>query len=204
MTTLSPYLPEVGFEEVTNPNRFHCQSKVATRFRSGRILLAGDAAHLCTPTQGHGMNTGLQDAYNLAWKLALVCTGAASTDLLDSYEAERRPVAQPIVASGDEIERVQTLSDPVGVCATRRSGPPSPIRWSGAREPSWRLNSISTMAPLRSGSTMTMIGPRQGNAFWTRSAFMTMVNPIASCTNWLIAWATPASSSAARQRRQAS
>jgi hypothetical protein len=94
------------------PTRFHCQSKVATRLHSGRILLAGDVAHLRTPTRGHGMNTGLQDAYNLAWKLALVCTGAACADLLDSYEAERRPVAQAIVASGDEIERAQTLSDP--------------------------------------------------------------------------------------------
>jgi hypothetical protein len=64
------------------------------------------------PPHGHGINTGLQDAYNLAWKLALVCTGAASADLLDSHQAERRPVAQAIVASGDEIERAQTLSDP--------------------------------------------------------------------------------------------
>jgi hypothetical protein len=58
------------------------------------------------------MNAGLQDAYNLAWKLALMCTGASCADLLDSYEAERCPVAQAIVTSGDEIERAQTLSDP--------------------------------------------------------------------------------------------
>ena len=70
-------MPAVGFDDVANPTRFHCHTKVATRFRSGRVLLAGDAAHVCSPLQGHGMNTGLQDAFNLAWKLALVCQGHA-------------------------------------------------------------------------------------------------------------------------------
>jgi len=58
------------------------------------------------------MNSGVQDAFNLAWKLALVCQGRASPALLDSYEAERRPVAQAIVKSGDDVERAQTLTDP--------------------------------------------------------------------------------------------
>jgi 2-polyprenyl-6-methoxyphenol hydroxylase-like FAD-dependent oxidoreductase len=64
---------------------------VATSYRSGAVFLAGDAAHLCSPAQGHGMNCGLQDAFNLAWKLALVYHGDAAPALLDSYEAERRP-----------------------------------------------------------------------------------------------------------------
>jgi hypothetical protein len=85
---------------------------VATRYRSGRVLLAGDAAHVCTPAQGHGMNSGLQDAFNLAWKLALVCQGRCTADLLDSYEAERRPVAETITASGDATEHAHTLTDP--------------------------------------------------------------------------------------------
>ena len=97
--TISRYLPTIGFNDVANPTRFHCHTKVATRFRSGRILLAGDAAHVCSPAQGHGMNSGLQDAFNLAWKLALVCHGHCTPDLLDSYEAERRPVAETITAS---------------------------------------------------------------------------------------------------------
>ena len=82
--TIGRYLPTFGFDGVENPTRFHCHTKVARRFRSGRVLLAGDAAHVCSPAQGHGMNTGLQDAVNLAWKLALVCHGLCDPVLLDS------------------------------------------------------------------------------------------------------------------------
>lgn len=109
--TVRRYEATTTFIDVENPTRFHCHTKVATRFRSGRVLLAGDAAHLCSPAQGHGMNAGLQDAINLAWKLALVCRGAAAPDLLDSYEAERRPVAEMVVQSGDETEQAQALTD---------------------------------------------------------------------------------------------
>jgi 2-polyprenyl-6-methoxyphenol hydroxylase-like FAD-dependent oxidoreductase len=111
-STISRYLPSIRFDDVANPTRFHCHTKVATRYRSGRILLAGDAAHVCSPAQGHGMNSGLQDAFNLAWKLALVCQGHCTPALLDSYEAERRPVAESITASGDAFENAQNLTDP--------------------------------------------------------------------------------------------
>jgi 2-polyprenyl-6-methoxyphenol hydroxylase-like FAD-dependent oxidoreductase len=66
----------------------------ADRYRRGRVLVAGDAAHLHSPAGAQGMNTGIQDACNLAWKLALVVRGAATEGLLDSYEAERWPVAR--------------------------------------------------------------------------------------------------------------
>jgi 2-polyprenyl-6-methoxyphenol hydroxylase-like FAD-dependent oxidoreductase len=112
LSTLRPYAATATFVDVANPTRFHCSSKVADRFRSGRVLLAGDAAHLCSPAQGHGMNSGLQDAFNLAWKLALVCDGIADAALLDSYEAERRPVATMVTQSGDETEQGQMLTDP--------------------------------------------------------------------------------------------
>ena len=111
-STIGRYAPDACFIDVENPTRFQCHTKVATRFRSGRILLAGDAAHLCSPAEGHGMNCGLQDAVNLAWKLALVYHGAAQPVLLDSYEAERRPVAEMIARSGDLTEESQTLTDP--------------------------------------------------------------------------------------------
>jgi 2-polyprenyl-6-methoxyphenol hydroxylase-like FAD-dependent oxidoreductase len=111
--TLHRYQPGVSLDDVANPARFQCHTRVATRFRADRVLLAGDAAHVCSPFQGHGMNTGIQDAFNLAWKLALVCRGAASPALLDSYERERRPVAEAIAASGDEVEHAQTLADPI-------------------------------------------------------------------------------------------
>ncbi len=111
-STLRRYLPRFEFDGVENPARFHCHTKVAERFRSGRVLLAGDAAHVCSPAQGHGMNTGLQDAVNLAWKLALVCHGLSDPALLDSYEAERRPVAELVTASGDAVELAQMVVDP--------------------------------------------------------------------------------------------
>jgi 2-polyprenyl-6-methoxyphenol hydroxylase-like FAD-dependent oxidoreductase len=80
--------------EVENVQRWNAQADVAQRFRSGRIFLAGDATHVMPPTGGYGGNTGVQDAYNLAWKLAYVLDGRAAPELLDTYEPERKPVAR--------------------------------------------------------------------------------------------------------------
>jgi 2-polyprenyl-6-methoxyphenol hydroxylase-like FAD-dependent oxidoreductase len=73
----------------------------AERFRDRRCFLLGDAAHIHSPVGAQGMNTGLQDAYNLAWKLALVTSGRAGASLLDSYEAERLPVAKRLLNTTD-------------------------------------------------------------------------------------------------------
>jgi 2-polyprenyl-6-methoxyphenol hydroxylase-like FAD-dependent oxidoreductase len=112
VSTLRGYLPSVSFVDVENPARFRCHTKIAAKYRSGPIFLAGDAAHLCSPGEGHGMNCGLQDAFNLAWKLALVHQGAAHDTLLDSYEIERRPVAELVTKSGDDMEHTLTMTDP--------------------------------------------------------------------------------------------
>ena len=77
--------------EIEGAARWRCTADLARRYRDGRIFLAGDAAHLMPPTGGFGGNTGVHDAHNLAWKLALVLKGVADPALLDSYEAERRP-----------------------------------------------------------------------------------------------------------------
>ncbi|WP_353064551.1 FAD-dependent monooxygenase [Tunturibacter psychrotolerans] len=111
-STLRVYAPAVRFVDVENPTRFNCYTKVASRFRSGAVFLAGDSAHLCSPSEGHGMNCGIQDAFNLAWKLALVHDGVADSALLDSYEAERRPIAEMFTQSGDDFEQAQTMTDP--------------------------------------------------------------------------------------------
>jgi len=71
--------------------------RLVGRYREGRVLLAGDAAHIHSPAGGQGMNTGIQDSYNLGWKLAAVADGAAPA-LLDTYQAERRPVAAGVLA----------------------------------------------------------------------------------------------------------
>ncbi|MFT7836718.1 FAD-dependent monooxygenase [Saccharothrix sp. BKS2] len=78
---------------------FRIHRRLADRYRRGRVLLAGDAAHVHSPFGGQGMNTGLGDAENLAWRLALVVPGRAGQGLLDGYEAERRPVASDVLAS---------------------------------------------------------------------------------------------------------
>jgi 2-polyprenyl-6-methoxyphenol hydroxylase-like FAD-dependent oxidoreductase len=78
---------------ITGFARWRATSDVARRFRNGRVFLAGDAAHLMPPNGGYGGNTGIHDGHNLAWKLALVLKGIAGQRLLDTYEAERRPVS---------------------------------------------------------------------------------------------------------------
>ena len=78
---------------------FRIQRRLADTYRRGRVLLAGDAAHIHSPLGGQGMNTGIGDAENLAWKLALVISGRAGDGLLDTYEAERRPVAKDVLES---------------------------------------------------------------------------------------------------------
>jgi hypothetical protein len=79
-------------------------------YRWGRAFLAGDAAHIHSPAGGQGMNTGMQDAFNLAWKLAAVVNGGAGDTLLDSYQAERLPVAQNVITFTDRLTRAATLS----------------------------------------------------------------------------------------------
>jgi hypothetical protein len=76
--------------------------RLAQRFRVGRAFLAGDSAHVHPPTGGQGLNTGVQDAYNLGWKLAAVLAGAAD-ELLDSYQAERLPTASHMLGISTEL-----------------------------------------------------------------------------------------------------
>ncbi|MEU9122556.1 FAD-dependent monooxygenase [Streptomyces sp. NPDC048506] len=80
--------------EITGKAPWHAAERVAERYGVGRVFLAGDAAHEMSPTGAFGSNTGIQDAHNLAWKLATVLDGAAGPGLLATYEAERRPVAR--------------------------------------------------------------------------------------------------------------
>ena len=80
--------------EITGKAPWHAAQRVADRYRGGRVFLAGDSAHEMSPTGAFGSNTGIQDAHNLAWKLAAVLGGWAGPGLLDTYEAERRPVAE--------------------------------------------------------------------------------------------------------------
>jgi 2-polyprenyl-6-methoxyphenol hydroxylase-like FAD-dependent oxidoreductase len=89
------------FKQCSWFSTYRIYHRAAERFRSGRCFLLGDAAHVHSPMGGQGMNTGLQDAYNLGWKLALVIQGRADPALLDSYEQERMPVAQQLLKTTD-------------------------------------------------------------------------------------------------------
>jgi len=88
--------PELAVE-IENVQRWVAQADWAERFRQGRVFLAGDSAHVMPPTGGYGGNTGVHDAHNLAWKLAYVLDGRAGEALLDTYDAERRPISASTV-----------------------------------------------------------------------------------------------------------
>ncbi|MFD7735404.1 FAD-dependent monooxygenase [Kitasatospora phosalacinea] len=88
---------------------FRISHRLAGRYREGRLFLAGDAAHIHPPTGAQGMNTGIQDAHNLAWKLALAVRGLAADTLLDSYHAERHPVGEEVV--GRTVRHARTAPD---------------------------------------------------------------------------------------------
>jgi 2-polyprenyl-6-methoxyphenol hydroxylase-like FAD-dependent oxidoreductase len=87
---------------------FRLQHRQAASYRSGRVFLAGDAAHVHSPAGGQGMNIGIQDAWNLGWKLALVAGGTAVPALLDTYQAERQPVAREVLRLTDRAFRIAT------------------------------------------------------------------------------------------------
>jgi 2-polyprenyl-6-methoxyphenol hydroxylase-like FAD-dependent oxidoreductase len=99
---------------------YRIHHRAAERFRERRCFLLGDAAHIHSPVGAQGMNTGLQDAYNLAWKLALVVQGRADMALLDSYAAERMPVAQRLLATTDRAFKFFVSDNPMaGLLRTR-------------------------------------------------------------------------------------
>ena len=102
--------------KASNPSwisRFHISHRKVREFRQLRVFLAGDAAHIHSPAGGQGMNTGIQDAFNLAWKIALVVRGHAPAQLLASYQVEREPVATGVLNLTDRITRLATVRNSV-------------------------------------------------------------------------------------------
>ncbi len=91
------YGTDFGVHDVTYLSRFTDMARQAACYRERRVLLAGDAAHVHAPAGGQGLNTGVQDAVNLGWKLAQVVSGTAPESLLDTYQAERHPIAARVL-----------------------------------------------------------------------------------------------------------
>ena len=106
---------DFGVTDVSWKSRFHCDERQVERYRHGRVFLAGDAAHVHSPMGGQGMNTGIQDAANLAWKLDAVL-GGADDRLLDTYHFERHPIGKRVLTQSGLIARGGTLH-------------PRPARW---------------------------------------------------------------------------
>ncbi|MEZ0448021.1 FAD-dependent monooxygenase [Cellulomonas sp. ICMP 17802] len=103
--------------------RFRLHNRGAAHYRAGRAFVAGDAAHVHSPAGAQGMNTGIQDAVNLAWKLALVTAGGGRRALLDTYEAERAPVGRTVLRFTDRAFTVATSTNASVVLARTRLAP---------------------------------------------------------------------------------
>jgi 2-polyprenyl-6-methoxyphenol hydroxylase-like FAD-dependent oxidoreductase len=105
---------DFGLQEARWMSRFHSDERQVPQYRVGRVFLAGDAAHVHSPAGGQGMNTGLQDAANLAWKLAAAVQGWAPEGLLDSYQDERHPVGRLVLRSSGAIIRMAMIKSKAG------------------------------------------------------------------------------------------
>ncbi|BBX61168.1 FAD-dependent oxidoreductase [Mycobacterium saskatchewanense] len=99
---------DFGVTEISWKSRFHCDERQVRQYRHGRVFLAGDAAHVHSPMGGQGMNTGIQDAANLAWKIDAALAGADDS-LLDTYHAERHPIGKRVLLQSGLIARAVTL-----------------------------------------------------------------------------------------------
>ncbi|WP_035847183.1 FAD-dependent monooxygenase [Kitasatospora azatica] len=128
---------DYGLHDARWMSRFHSDERQVPNYRDGRVLLAGDAAHCHSPAGGQGMNTGLQDAANLSWKLAAVLKGSAPDSLLDSYQEERHPVGKMVLRTSGGLIRLalaqSTATRAVRSVVTALADTVSPLISRGAR-----------------------------------------------------------------------
>ncbi|WP_459958593.1 FAD-dependent monooxygenase [Nocardia sp. IFM 10818] len=127
---------DARLREVVWASMFRFHSRIAQRFRAGNVFLVGDAAHIHNPAGGQGLNLGVGDAVNLAWKLAQVVNGQAPAWLLDTYEVERRPIAATVLARTDIGFKLETATDAVAV-------------WMRAHVATRLIGIVSRLAPVR-------------------------------------------------------
>ena len=128
---------QVEVQQVSWFSTYRVHHRVAEHFRKGRCFLLGDAAHIHSPAGGQGMNTGLGDAINLAWKLKAVLAGQASEALLDTYETERRAFARKLVATTDKAFTLATAEGRLADFVRTRLAPlivPTLFKFEAARD----------------------------------------------------------------------
>ena len=150
---------KVDVRKVNWFSTYHVHHRVTEHFRKGRAFLLGDAAHIHSPAGGQGMNTGIGDAINLAWKLAWVLAGNAPDKLLDSYEAERIGFARRLVATTDRVFSFVTAEGRIADIIRTRIAPvvlPAAMAFEAAREYLFRTVSQITLnyrgGPLSAGA----------------------------------------------------
>ncbi|MEU3200440.1 FAD-dependent oxidoreductase [Streptomyces sp. NPDC006996] len=174
--------------EVRWASDFRPRAALADRFRAGRVFLAGDAAHVHSPAGGQGLNTSVQDAYNLGWKLGAVLGDGAPADLLDTYEEERRPIARQMLDLSTSVHRGETrrggatrqldLGYPESSLTTETRPAPGPVRagdrapdghvggvrlFDAFRGPHWTLLALGTdTAPEPPAAVRAVHGPAHG------------------------------------------
>jgi 2-polyprenyl-6-methoxyphenol hydroxylase-like FAD-dependent oxidoreductase len=149
---------KVAVRQVNWFSTYHVHHRVAGSFRRGRALLLGDAAHIHSPVGGQGMNTGIGDAINLAWKLAMVLEGRAPEELLASYEVERAAFAHRLVATTDRVFTFVNADGPIARVVRTRAAPaiiPRVMKLHAVREFLFRTVSQLTLnyrgMPLSAG-----------------------------------------------------
>jgi hypothetical protein len=139
---------------------FRCYLRSTDSMRQGRLLLAGDAAHVHSPAGGQGLNTGLQDAFNLGWKLALVAREEAPPELLDTYSAERVPIAAGVLEFTHRLVRIFTIASPRRrwlrdrILPTVMAVPRAQFRYARRLSQlghSYRAGPLASIAPSRRG-----------------------------------------------------
>jgi FAD binding domain len=146
----------IDVERVHWFSTYHVHHRVANEFRQGRAFLLGDAAHIHSPVGGQGMNTGIGDAVNLAWKLAAVLHGRADPSLLDSYEPERIAFARRLVATTDQAFTGVTSNRAIARCMRLNVVPlllPLLFTFAGGRRLAFRT--VSQTAVNYRGSRMS-------------------------------------------------
>jgi 2-polyprenyl-6-methoxyphenol hydroxylase-like FAD-dependent oxidoreductase len=130
------YLTQLKIQSLNWFSTYHVHHRVAAQFRKDRIFLLGDAAHIHSPAGAQGMNTGIGDAINLAWKIAAVLQKRAAPAVLDSYEIERQRFAKQLVATTDRMFTIMTNRRLLGACWRGFIFPyllPLLFRWQGVR-----------------------------------------------------------------------
>ena len=194
---------KVGIKKVNWFSTYHVHHRVTQHFRKGRAFLLGDAAHIHSPAGGQGMNTGIGDAINLAWKLAAVLAGRAGDDLLDSYEAERIGFARRLVATTDRAFSFVTAEGRIADVVRTRVAPvliPMALAFAPVREFMFRTVSQITLnyrqGPLSRGAAGHVHGgdrlpwaPVDGvNNFQTLTTMDWQVHVYGSASAELAAW----------------